>query len=373
MGRPHSIPNSAGVAVIGCGYWGVNYIRIFAELPGAELVAICDARPERLHEIGDPLQGVALATDLDAVLDNPDVDAVVICTGATTHYAVARRCLEAGKHVLVEKPITTLVTDATQLMHVADERHRVLMVGHTFLYNPAVQRVREYLRDEADGCVYYLYSRRTNMGPIRHDVNAIWDLAPHDVSIFNYLLDSTPLWVSAVGVNALKNGRADAGFIALEYPGGIVGHIHVSWADPHKVRELVVVNSNKRIVFDDLNALERIRIYEKGVAPLQADAANYGEHQFHMRDGDIISPHIEVSEPLKNQCKHFLECVAEGRQPLTDGRGGRAVVEVMEAIDLSIRNRGAPISLDAVGTYRGFSPLTTEAPRAESIFKTTPS
>jgi predicted dehydrogenase len=176
-------------------------------------------------------------------------------------------------------------------------------------------------------------------------VNALWDLAPHDVSIFNYLLGSAPEWASAVGTKVLQNCREDVGFISLGYADGIVGHVHVSWADPHKVREVVVVGSDRRIVFNDLSALERVRVFEKGVVPVAPEASSYGEYHFLMRDGDIISPRVEVSEPLKNQCRHFLECVTEGTRPVTDGREGLQVVRVMEAIDRSVELNGAPVEV----------------------------
>ncbi|MCB0214358.1 MAG: gfo/Idh/MocA family oxidoreductase, partial [Anaerolineae bacterium] len=212
------------------------------------------------------------------------------------------------------------------------------------------------------GQIYYLYARRTNLGPIRRDVNALWDLAPHDISIFNYLLDSVPEWVSAVGVKALGNCREDVGFISLGYPNGVVGHIHVSWADPNKVREVVVVGSDRRIVFDDLNALERVKIFEKGITSTSGEATSFGEFQFMIRDGDIISPRVEVNEPLKTQCIHFLECVAHNFIPFTSGQAGKEVVQVMEAIDLSLQYHGVPIS---VGSQ---NPLLLERQTPTSYF-----
>ncbi len=337
-----------GIAIIGCGYWGINYVRVFNELPGSQVVAVCDAREERLQEVARQFPGVALSTEVEEVLQLEGVDAAVVCTGATTHYEVAHRCLTAGKHILVEKPLTTEGPDAEKLIALAEAKTVTLMVGHTFLYNPGVRKVKEYMSQGKAGHIYYLYAQRTNLGPIRHDVNALWDLAPHDISIFNYLLDDVPQWVSAVGAKVLQNHREDVGFVSLGYQNGIVGHIHVSWADPNKVRETVVVGSDKRIVFNDLKAVERVRIYEKGVAPAMVESpAGYGEYPFHMRDGDIISPRVEVSEPLKNQCGHFIDCVNQGCPPLTDGQAGLEVVQVMSAINQSIAHNGAPISVDS--------------------------
>lgn len=340
--------NQVGVAIIGCGYWGVNYVRVFDELPRARIVTVCDQRVERLHEIGERFNGITTTTNLDDALQMDGVDIAIVCTGATTHYAVTRKCLEAGKHVLVEKPMATDVDDANHLIQIAEENNVILMVGHTFLYNSAIAKVEEYLQKPDSGGVYYLYSRRTNMGPIRYDVNALWDLAPHDVSIFNHLVGENPVWVSAVGVHALKGENEDVGFVSLGYPSGVVANIHVSWVDPNKVRELVIVCSDKRIVFDDLNALERVKIFEKGVAPAPNEASSFGEHHFLMRDGDIHSPKIQVSEPLKNQCNHLLDCIETSKSPLTDGQAGLDVVRVMAGIDRSMKQNGAPVWLDSL-------------------------
>ena len=336
-----------GLAVLGCGYWGVNYVRLFSELPDARVVVVCDQRPDRLEEVGKRFPGIYLTAQIDTALDQNDVDAVVVCTNAATHHDVTQRALMAGKHVLVEKPLTTVSSDAENLVAIANATSSVLMVGHTFVYNAGIRKVKEYINLARDQ-VYYLYALRTNLGPIRRDVNAVWDLASHDVAIFNYLLDRTPRWVSAVGAKVLKNCREDVGFITLGYQGtrdDIVGHIHVSWADPHKAREVVVVGSDRRIVFNDLNGSEQVRVFERGVKSVEPEPASFGEYCFQIRDGDILSPRIEVSEPLKNQCRHFLECVVRGTPPLTDGRAGEDVVRVLEAVDASLRLKGAPVEV----------------------------
>jgi predicted dehydrogenase len=265
-----------------------------------------------------------------------------VCTPAATHHDVALRCLQAGLHVLLEKPMTTTIRDADELTAVAGELGLTLMVGHTFLFNAGVRKVKEYIADGSVGSIYYLYSQRTSLGPIRSDVNALWDLAPHDVSIFNYLLDAEPEWVSAVGSCALRNRNADVGFVSLGYRAGFIGHIHVSWTDPNKVREVVLVGSRRRIVFNDTNPLERVRVFDKGVSVESTNSTTYGEHTLLLRDGDILSPMVEGSEPLKNQSTHFLECIRTGSAPLSDGRVGRRVVSVMEAIDRSLEAGGAP-------------------------------
>jgi predicted dehydrogenase len=338
-------PFTAGIGIIGCGYWGINYIRVFSELPNAQMMAICDLNEERLARVRERYPQLQTTSGLQWLLDNPGIDAVVVATPSSTHGRVVRDCLAAGKHVLVEKPFVMDVQEGTELVDLAEAKERILMVGHTFMYNAGIQKMKECLKDPSCGEVYYLHATRTNLGPIRKDANALWDLASHDVSIFGYLLDSRPVWVSAVATKSLRNSREDVGFIALAYPKGILGHIRVSWLDPDKVREVVVVAGRKRIVFNDLNNLERIRIFEKGVVPVQTDVGGFGEFQLQIRDGDIISPKVEASEPLKNECVHFLDCIANQARPLSDGRNGLAVVKVLVAIQESMRRNGAPVEV----------------------------
>jgi predicted dehydrogenase len=251
-----------------------------------------------------------------------------------------------GKHVLVEKPLTTNVEDGEALVRAAEGQERVLMVGHTFLYNAGIRKVKELVSGDGFGKIYYLHATRTNMGPVRHDVNALWDLAAHDVAIFNYLLDAQPQWVSAVGSRVLGNGREDVGFATLNYPDSVIANVHISWIDPNKVREVVVVGSQRRIVFDDLNNLERVRIFEKGIAHSELEADNFGEFRLLVRDGDIISPRVEASEPLKNLGAHFLDCIVQGKRPLSDGQNGVDVVRAMSAIDKSLSQSGAPVEVE---------------------------
>ena len=352
----------AGVVVVGCGYWGRNYVRVFNELPGATLAAICDASPQRLAAIGRSFPGVRLETSLDEALARPDVHAAVVCTPASTHHAVARACLARGVHVLVEKPMTTRTADADDLIGIAEAGGQVLMVGHTFVFNAGVRKMKEYMDRPDFGSVYYLYARRTGLGPIRSDIDAIWDLAPHDLSIFHSLLGTSPVRVAAVGACLLSDAREDVGFITLTYPGGVVALVHVSWADPNKTREVVVVGSQKRIVFNDLDPLERVRVFDKGVCRVPKEAETFGEF-FQLRDGDIVSPLVEPSEPLKTQCTHFLECLRTGNRPITDGLAGRGVVAVMEAVDESIRRGGAPVALGGAGSAGPPEPALVEAGR----------
>lgn len=338
-----------GIAIAGCGYWGINYVRVFQELPGTRLVGVCDVRQERLDAVRQRFPSAFVTKRLDDLLAVEGVNAVVICTEATSHYAVARQCLKAGKHILVEKPLTIQVSESEELNALANENNLVLMVGHTFIYNAAIRKLKEYVSAGADQ-LYYLYAQRTNLGPVRRDVNALWDLATHDIAIFNYLLEDTPEWVSAVGARVLRNGREDVGFIALGYPGGALAHIHVSWADPSKTRKVVVVLADRRIVFDDLNGLEQIRVFEKGIRPMTDEPpVGYGEYRMTIRDGDIVSPKIESREPLKDQCAHFLGCIESGATPLTGGREGIDVLRVLEAMDRSVALQGAKVKVEKDG------------------------
>ena len=339
-----------GIAIIGCGYWGMNYVRIFSELVESRVVAVCDQSAERLNEVSRRFPGVYVTTRVDDAASQRGVDAVVVCTEATTHFNVTRRLLLAGRHVLVEKPLTTTTAEADKLIDLAESNSAILMVGHTFVFNAGVRKVKEYVQQDG-GRVYYLYARRTNLGPIRRDVNALWDLAPHDIAIFNYLLDGTPLWVSAVGGKVLRNCRDDVGFISLGYPDNVLAHVHVSWADPDKAREVVVVKSDRRIVFNDLNGIEQVRVFEKGVSPVEQEPLNYGEFRFEIRDGDIISPRIEPAEPLKHQCRHFLDCVRTGKRPISSGVEGRDVVSVLEAVNRSIELKGLQVEVESKGDY----------------------
>jgi predicted dehydrogenase len=344
--------DTLGLAIVGCGYWGANYIRLLNELPTVNLVAACDSRRDRLEPIEQRYPGTATTMDFDGLVGRPDVDAVVLCTQAASHRNLGLRCLAAGKHVLVEKPLTTRTADAVDLMRAAEAGGLTLMVGHTFIYNPAIQLVKQYLTQGEEGCepVYYLYARRTNLGPIRTDVNAIWDLAPHDVSIFNYLLGREPEWVSATGARPLGTTREDVGFVTLGYGQDVLAHVHVSWADPNKTREVVVVCEGQRIVFNDLDPFERVRIFEKGVErrnPLDSQAEL--EPEFALREGRIVSPLVPSREPLRSQVEHFVECIRSGDTPLTDATAGLAVVRAMEAIDRSLDQSGVPVrvSVDA--------------------------
>jgi predicted dehydrogenase len=333
------------VALIGFGYWGPNYARVLYELPGAQLALVCDRDGGRLEHVRARYPALNVCADAAEAFRRTDIDAVVIATPASTHQSLVRTALEAGRHVLVEKPMALDVKGCEELCGLAERVGRVLMVGYTFLYNAAIRKMKECMGVDQFGRAYYLHATRTNLGPIRQDVNAFWDLAPHDVSIFNYLLDDGPVWASAIASSALRTSRADIGFATLGYANDVIGNIHVSWADPNKVREVVAVGSHRRVVFNDLNDAERVRIFERGVSVGEAIAESYGEFKLLVRDGDIISPRVPPGEPLKNQCTEFVDAIAAGRQPLTNGRFATGIVRALVAIDASMQRNGAAVEV----------------------------
>lgn len=331
------------IGILGCGHWGANYVRVFQELP-VDLVGVADRDASRLRELDLRYPTLAKSPDPWSMVHDPALEALVIATPASTHYQLAAAALEQGKHVLVEKPITLCVEAAERLVELAQQRGRILMVGHTFIYNDAVRRLREIVQAPESGSVYYITAQRNHLGMIREDVSALWDLAPHDISIIGYLLGESAQWVSAVEGRFLRPDVGDMAFVTLGFPGGVLARIEVGWVDAHKVREVVVVTSHRRIVFDDLNLMETLRVYEKGVT-IERDVSSFGEFQYLLRDGDIVSPRIEKHEPLRNLCSHFVDCVETGRQPLTDGEAGLRVVRTLEAAGRSIRKGGAPVEI----------------------------
>ena len=332
-------------ALIGCGHWGKNYLRVLRELK-QQVVYCCDADVRTHAWIKDAFPQVTPTASLNDILASPEVTAVVISTPATSHYDIAKQCLQNGKDVLLEKPLTVKIEEAEELIELADRFKRIMMVAHTFLYNPGIRKMKELVQTPDFGRIYYVHAIRTHLGLIRSDVNAVWDLAPHDVSIFSYLLDAQPVSVSAVGGRFLSPDKEDAAFISLVYPNGIIGNIHVSWADSNKERRVVAVGSKKRVVFDDIDNLERLKIFEKGVS-VERSISSFGEFQYLLRDGDILSPKIEVGEPLKLECRHFIDCIENRTPPFTDGRSGLEVVKVICAVQDSMKQNGMPIPIRA--------------------------
>ncbi len=324
------------IGIIGLGHWGPNYIRCFSKLHEVGVVKGCDVKEENLIRIKDLYPFINLTTDYRDFLEDNNIDAIIVATPASTHYKIVKECLEYGKDVLAEKPLTLIPEESLELAELSAKINRILMVGHTFLYNPGIIKLKEYIKNGDLGKIYYMNATRTHLGLIREDVNAIWDLAPHDVSIFNFLIDKIPLSVNAVGACHLKRDREDVAFINLIYPDNIIANIHVSWADSNKERSIRLVGSKARIVFNDLDNLERIKLYKKGIS-VSEEYNDFGEFQLQLRDGDIISPMINFYEPLLRMCDHFFKCIRDRIKPLTDGYVGYNVVKIMHQIDLAIK------------------------------------
>jgi len=333
------------LGIVGCGQWGQNYLRNFSDMPArATIAAYTDTDASLLASLQSHFPAATANSDTNAVLRDRTVDAVVIATPSSTHAELVERALDAGKHVLVEKPFTLDPADASRLLAQAREAGVVLLVGHVYEYNPAIERMRELIASQTLGQTYYIDSRRTNLGPIRDDVNSLWDLAPHDISIFLYLLGTVPSCVSATGASFYGNGRHDVVFATLTFPRGIVGHIHVSWLDPRKVREITVVGASRMLVFDDLNPLEPVRIYDRGLSEIPS-YRSFGEFQLVPRFGDITIPRIAMSEPLRRECEHFLDCIEGRAQARSDGESGLRVVRVLAALQQSLERDGKPVSV----------------------------
>jgi len=331
------------IGQIGCGYWGPNVLRNFSAQPGCWVKYVAEVNPERQTYVRANFPRSEVVSELDALLNDAEVDAVIVATPAASHHALAKQALESGKHVFVEKPLATSTEHADELVSLAAKAGKTLMVGHTFLYNAAVRYAKKLLADESLGQLYYIYSQRLNLGQVRSDVNAWWNLAPHDVSIMMYLMnDELPVSVSAVGVSYIQPGIEDVVFATLKWASGVTGHIHVSWLDPDKIRKMTLVGSRKMVVYDDVSD-DKIKIYDKGVdrVPKIGERMDYdqsGDYQLIHRTGDILLPRISFQEPLKTESAHFLECLRTGQQPLTGPQHARDVVAVLEATQTALKS-----------------------------------
>jgi len=335
------VADSVGIAVVGTGDWGANLVRNFSRLPGATLTALCDADAARLAKTAAQYPGTRALSHVDQVCAADDIRGVVVAASAVSHYPLAKQLLEAGKDVYVEKPLTLQVAHAEELVRIARERDRILMVGHLLLFHPAVQYLKKMVQSGEMGDLYYIYSQRVNLGKVRKDENALWSFAPHDLSVILHLLDMEPIDVVARGSAFLQGRVEDVVFVDLRFPGGKLAHVHVSWLDPHKLRKFTVVGSQKMVVFDDMEASEKIRVYDKGV-DRAGEVVSYGD-ALTVRSGDILIPKISLQEPLAIECRHFVECIRERKAPLTDGHDGLRVVRVLAAAQASLEAGGAPV------------------------------
>jgi predicted dehydrogenase len=326
-----------GIGVIGVGYWGPKHVRNFVSL-GARMQWIADRDPARLQAVRREYPHVQTTRDHRDVLADPDVQGVVVATPVSSHAPLVEAALRAGKHVLVEKPLARTSAEAEHLIELADARGLVLMVGHTFLFNPAVRYLKELISQGELGDIYYAYAQRLNLGLFQSDINVVWDLAPHDISILMYVLDLPATAVSATGRGYVRRSIEDVAIVSLTFGDYVSASVHVSWLDPNKVRRVTVVGSRKMVIYDDVETLEKIRIYDKGVEP--PPITGFGEFQLSYRYGGITVPHLPSVEPLRAECEHFLHCIATGERPLTDGQQGLHIVRVLEAADASLHDGG---------------------------------
>ncbi len=333
-----------GIGVVGLGYWGPNWVRNLHQLGSARRVVACDLDRKRREHVQRLYPGVEASEHFEELLEDPAIEGMVIATPVSTHYTMARKALEAGKAVLVEKPLAMSRRDAAHLTRLASERRRVLMVGHTFEYSAPVRKVHEIIRSGQLGEIFYISSVRANLGLFQHDVNVTWDLATHDISIILMLMGRVPQSVSCQG-GRHYNGVEDVAMLTLHFDARVIAFVHVSWLDPNKIRRTTIVGSRKMLVYDDTATQEKIRIYDKRVT-MDRYYDTFGDFHFSYRYGDIQIPRVEESEPLRIECEHFVDCIRSGRTPSTDGLNGMRVVSVLEAANDSLRDNGRQCAID---------------------------
>lgn len=330
-------------AVVGAGYWGPNLIRNFLSLDEIDAVVACDVDEGRLAKMRRSFYGIETATDHNALVERDDIDIVVIATPVSTHHPIAKRALQAGKHCFIEKPMTASVEEAEELIALAEAANLKLFVDHTFIYTGAVRKMKEIITSGRLGEIYYFDSVRINLGLFQHDVNVIWDLAPHDLSIMDYLLDKRPLSVSATGACHVGNGLEDIAYLTLEFENNLIAHFHVNWLAPVKIRKTLIGGTKSMIVYDDTEASEKIKVYDKGIDVTTREGVYDTLVQY--RTGDMLSPKLDQTEALAAGTRHFVDCILNDKKPLTDGVAGLNVVRILEASTESIRDHGRTIEL----------------------------
>ncbi|WP_322513892.1 Gfo/Idh/MocA family oxidoreductase [Rhodopseudomonas palustris] len=333
-----------GIGVVGYGYWGPNLVRNFVSNPSARVVGVADLDPAKLVASSHLYPGVATTNRYEDLLEDPSIDAIAIATPVRTHYDLAMAALKAGKHVLVEKPLAPSADLVSRLIDEADRRGLALMVDHTFLYTPAVQKIRDLITQDQLGDLYYYDSTRSSLGLFQSDVNVIWDLAVHDISIIQYLLNEDPVAVSATGSSHVAGSPENMAHITMFFESKCVAHVSVNWLSPIKVRQTFVGGSKKMIVYDDLEPTEKIKVYDKGIT-LNESPENAHQFRIGYRAGDMWAPNISTKEALQTEVEHFLECVRTGATPISDGLSGLRVIEVLEAASRSIADHGRPVRL----------------------------
>jgi predicted dehydrogenase len=331
-----------GIAVIGAGAWGKNIVRNINAMPACELAALCDTDQAVLDFHAASIPAATMTRKVGDILGRSDIAGIMIAAQAVNHADLAQQALEAGKDVFVEKPLTLSTADALRICRLADEKRRILMVGHLLLYHPAVLQMLEIIKSGELGEIRYLTAQRVNLGTVRKDENALWSLAPHDLSIIGEIFTELPVVVSARGAAYLQSGVEDVVFLSMRYPNDHLAHVHLSWLDPHKERRMTLVGSQKMLAFDDMQVAEKIRIYDKGVGT--SGFVSY-EESLTVRNGDIRIPRINRGEPLRAECQEFIDCIQERRAPRTDGWSGLRVVQLLEAAQASLDSDGEPVTV----------------------------
>jgi predicted dehydrogenase len=330
------------IGVIGYGYWGPNLVRNIVEGLDTQLAAVADLKQDRLQVVSRRYPGVLTVSDYREVLNNPNIDAVAISTPVSTHFTLAMEALQAGKHVLVEKPITADSEQALRLIDEAAKRKLVLMVDHTFVYTGAVRRIRDLINTGSLGDIYYYDSTRVNLGLFQHDVNVIWDLAVHDLSIMDYILAEEPVEVSATGVAHVSGAGEDTAYLSVFFSGSIIAHLNLNWLSPVKIRRTLIGGTKSMVVYDDIETSEKIRVYDKGVIVTNTPESVY-KLLVGYRSGDMHAPRIDMTEALSIEIQHFADCIRNGTTPITDGHAGLRVVSVLEAATRSMKERGRSV------------------------------
>jgi predicted dehydrogenase len=341
-GTPQNAANVVRVGVIGYGYWGPNIVRNLHGVDGCQVVALCDKNRDALRRAHRSYPRLQLTTDFTDILRSPDIDAVAVVTPVWTHFDLAKAALENGKHVFVEKPFTSSSAQAEELIELAQRKNLKIMVDHTFLFGGPVKKIRELVDEGTLGPLYYFDSTRVNLGLFQHDVSVIWDLAPHDLSIMDHVITQKPEAVVATGGNHL-NGHADMAFITIYYPGNVIGHVNVNWLSPVKVRTTLIGGRDKMLVWNDLEADEKIKVYDKGVQITNGQGVY--DLLVSYRSGDVWGPRVAQAEALKVELDYFVDCVRSDRTPLNDGEAGLRVVKLLEAADKSLKDRGRAVPL----------------------------
>jgi len=334
-----------GIGVIGYGYWGPNLVRNFIEAPGAQIVAVSDLREERLAAVKARYPAIKTTRNYNDLLTDSSIDAIVVATPISTHFELAMQSLQAGKHALVEKPLTATVDEGLRLLEEAEKYNRILMVDHTFIYTGAVRKIKEIISQGLLGPIYYYDSVRVNLGLIQHDVNVLWDLAVHDLSIMDFVLGQQPCAVSATGQSHVGK-MEDIAYMSCIFDDGLIAHIHANWLAPVKVRRTLIGGGNQMIVYDDLEPSEKVKIYDKGVT-LNGNGGSEKAYQrmVEYRSGDMWAPKLNTTEALYLEVLHFIDCITSNRHPITDGEAGLRTVHLLESANRSLKQNGQPVEL----------------------------